>query len=307
MKYLLTLSLIIASIFNGHSCINEYRTLLDGEVVLTDRDYAAPEARFNIANKTLLLEKLNQAYNIYKSSHSFKDYSDYAVMLTYNGRYEEAKAIFLRIEEKTPNLYETAANLGTTYELLGQIDSAIYWLTKSLKINPNSHGGSEWIHLKILEAKKLANGDEQKLWNTDILSLGLGENLLPENIRNINLMKIRQEIYSQLTERMSFIQPKDPIIGRLLFDFGNVTALVENVEGALQVYEKARTYGYNSDLFIKREKHFKSIQFKANFMNNTYLWAKRNLDLAFLLLMTIVGVFAFLVFKIKQKNRKTTN
>lgn len=307
MKYLLTLSLIIVSIFNGNCCMNEYRTLLNGEVVFTDKDDAAPEGRFNIANKTMLLEKLNQAYNIYKSSHSFKDYSDYAVMLTYNGRYEEAKAIFLSIEEKTPNLYETAANLGTTYELLGQIDSAIYWLTKALKIKPDSHYDSEWIHLKILEFKKLANGDEQKLWNTDILSLGLGENLLPEYSGNKHLWEIRQQIYSQLTERMSFIQPKDPVIGRLLFDLGNVTALDKNVEGALQVYEKARAYGYNSDLFNKREKNFKSLQFKANFINNTYLWAKRNLDLAFLFLVTIVGVFAFLVFKIKQKSRKTFN
>jgi tetratricopeptide (TPR) repeat protein len=304
MKYLLSLILIIALNFEGQCCMNEYHALLDGELVFSEARNPTPRGRFSNSSKEELTRLLDRAFKIYDSSRDMTYYSDYAVMLAYNGRFREANTIFLKIEKKTPNHYETAANLGTTYELLGQIDSAIYWLNKAIKIIPDSHKGSEWIHLKILEAKKAANGDEQKLWNSDFLALGLGENNIPENKENKDLVHIEKQIYTQLSERMSFIQPKDAIVGRLLFDLGNVCAITQDVKIALQSYEEAKRYGYNSDVLNKREKHFKWLQWKADVRTDTESWVKENFIVLFFLTLLILISGVVLIVKKRWKNKK---
>ena len=238
----------------GKCCINEYRTLMDGSVIMTEVRSAIPRGKYNLDNKKELLDKLNRADSIYKSTNKLYDYSDYAVMLIYNGQLEKARDIFLIIERQKPNLYITAANLGTTYELLGKNDSAIYWLSRALIINPDSHNGSEWIHLKVLEAKKLSNGDNETLSNTDILHLGLGDEVIPKNPSTfngkLNIVQVETQLYIQLVERMTFIKPKDPVVGRLLFDLGNVCAITKDLKSAIDIYQKAREYGFNSDLIL---------------------------------------------------------
>ncbi len=305
MKYLLSLILIIVFPFKGQSCMNEYHALLDGELVYSEAYLTnpTPKGRFQNATKGDLARLLNLAYNRYDASRDMTYYSDYAVMLAYNGRFKEANTIFLKIEKKTPNHYENAANLGTTYELLGEIDSAIYWINRAIKIKPDAHKSSEWIHLKILEAKKAANGDEQKLWNSDILMLGLGENEIPSNNENKNLENIAEQIYTQLSERMSFIQPQDPVVGRLLFDLGNVMAITQDVKRALQIYEEAKRYGFNSELMNAREKHFKWLQWKADVRNDTESWLKDNIALVLILMLLIAVATIALIVKIWQKRQ----
>ena len=139
---------------SGLCCMNEYRALLNGTITDREMGNAVPSKRFDAGN---ILEQFSEAAGTYKRTGKLEDYSDYGVMLAYNGEYLRAKAIFIEIENKSPGLYATASNLGTTYELLGQNDLALHWITKAIKINPNSHNGSEWIHVKILEAKIKAN------------------------------------------------------------------------------------------------------------------------------------------------------
>ncbi|MCB9034962.1 MAG: hypothetical protein H6553_14085 [Chitinophagales bacterium] len=104
----------------GKSCINEYRTLLDGSVVFTDNISFVPQGRFDVVrDKDYLIERLNDAKAKYETTKNLEDFSDLGAMYVYNGEYLKAKAIFQAIEKSLPNLYQTAANLGTTYELLG--------------------------------------------------------------------------------------------------------------------------------------------------------------------------------------------
>jgi tetratricopeptide (TPR) repeat protein len=298
---------------NGQCCINEYRALLSGELVFTDADNAAPIGRFNVNNKTYLLEKLNEADSIYRLTRKLEDYSDLGSMFIYTGQYLQAKQIFQDIEQKTPGLYQTAANLGTTYELLGQNDSALYWIKRAVEINPNSHRGSEWIHVKILEAKVKANGDEKKLWTHSILSLDFGDDKIPVNKTNLDLQNLRVHLYDQLNERMSFIKPKDPIVAQLLFDLGNVCALTMDATSGLQVYQSAKEYGYKSDLFDKRQSYFEKLQLKADFRNNTEGWAKDNPIFALIIVGTIfVGgligiIFLFRRIKKRRHEKRSTN
>lgn len=298
---------------SGQCCINEYRTLLSGEVIFTDAGNAAPIGRFNVNNKPYLLEKLHEADSIYRLTGKLEDYSDWGSMLIYTGQYLKAKQIFQDIEQKTPGLYQTAANLGTAYELLGQNDSALYWIKRAVEINPNSHRGSEWIHVKILEAKVKANGDEKYLWTHSILSLDFGDDKIPVNKTDLDLKKLRDHLYDQLNERMSFIKPKDPIVAQLLFDLGNVCALTMDATSGLQVYQTAKEYGYTSDLFDKRISYFEKLQLKADFRNNTEGWAKDNPMFALIIVGTIfvgglVGIiFLFRRIKKRRREKRSTN
>lgn len=302
---------LILILLGGHiglCCINEYRTLLNGKVEFTDADNAAPFGRFNQDNKAYLLEQLHKADSIYKVTGKIEDYSDYGALLVYNGQYLQAKAIFIEIESKTPGLYATASNLGTTYELLGQNDSALFWITKAIKINPNSHDGSEWIHLKVLEGKLKSNGNDNYFLTHNLLSLDFGDSEKPVNKNNIDLLKLRNQLYHQLNERMSFVKPQDQIVGQLLFDLGNVNAMTMDVKSGLQVYEVAKKYGFNSELLNKRESHFKSLQRKADFRNNTEGWAKKNPSTAFFILIVFFVVFvAGLIYFIKRVRKNKQN
>jgi tetratricopeptide (TPR) repeat protein len=267
-KYLIIFSTFILFFYQGNCCINEYRTLLNGNIIFAEAEYLGPRGRFD-SNDTIELQKvLNHAFSIYKVSGKLEDYSDYGSALVYNGNYLKAKKVFQEIELKSPGLYNTAANLGTTYELLGENDSALYWIKKALALNPNSHNGSEWIHVKILEAKIKANGNEKYLWTHSILSLNFGKDKVPVNMDSIDLYNLDNQLYDQLNERMSFIKPKDPIIAQLLFDLGNIRAIGRNVKSGLEVYKYAEEYGYKSELLDTRKSYFEKLQQIADIKNH---------------------------------------
>ena len=278
--------------------------MLNGTTVFTDADNVAPIGRFGFSDKSYLLKKLYEADSIYKATGKIEDYSDYGAMLIYNGQYLEGKRVFQEIESKSPGLYATAANLGTTYEILGINDSAYFWINKALGINPKSHQGSEWIHLKILEAKIKSNNDHTYFQNHSILSLDFGHTEIPENRSKLDLEVLRDQLYHQLNERMTFIKPKDLIVGQLLFDLGNVNAITRDVKSGLQVFEVAKEYGFQSKLLDKREKHFKSLQRTAEFRNHTEGWARENPAKAVLISATLFIALLAGIFLIIKRFRK---
>ncbi len=291
----------------AYCCINEYRTLLSGEVVYAEAVDKAPGPRFNSEDHSGLLKKLHEADSIYRLTGKLEDYSDLGAMFLYTGQYLQAKKIFLEIERNAPGLYQTAANLGTTYELLGRNDSALYWIRKAVEINPGSHRGSEWIHVKILEAKIKANGSENYLWTHSILGLNFGDDKAPENKNNIDLYSLRDHLYEQLEERMFFIKPKDPVVAQLLFDLGNVMAITEDVKSGLQIYEAAKEYGYSSHLLSIRESYFNSLQSKADLRGKIEETAKDNPLLTLLILAVFgVGFIAGLMFLVRRFRKRQT-
>jgi tetratricopeptide (TPR) repeat protein len=297
MKYFLTiLTFLFLSI--GHCCINEYKAQLDGKMTFSEERYAAPIGRFNQNNKEYLLKELHEADSVYKATGSLEDYSDLGALLVYNGEYLKAKKIFQEIESRSPGLYNTAANLGTTYELLGQNDSAYYWIQKALEINPKSHSSSEWIHLKILEAKIAANGDNSYYLTHSVLGLDFGTSDAPkiETGRDLNLL--RKQIFFQLEERISFIPPKDPIVAQLLFDLGNVYAITLEVKGALEIFDRAKEYGYSSEILEKRIKYFEKLQKKADKKQQREKWIEHNAEGLFIgaIIAFLLGLVGFVLF-----------
>lgn len=257
IKYIIiTLTLILST--NVFACINEYRTLLNGEVIYTDP--TSGKIWTQEIDTLELREKSNNLLLAYKRSDSIENYSDYGATLIYLGDFLKAKEVYEEIERLKPNLYTTASNLGTIYELIGEPKLGLDWIKKSIELNPNSHKGSEWIHIKILEFKTNNSND----YSNSILGLDFGNDNIPNNQNKYDLEKLKEHIWYQLRERSNFVKPKNKIVGNIYFDLGNIMAQTRDVQSALESYEASKEYGYESALMNQRIAYFKKLADKAN-------------------------------------------
>jgi tetratricopeptide (TPR) repeat protein len=198
----------------------EIKTLKNKVEIYRDhKEYYVPKGhQFKIKDFAGLILDLEKGY---KKTNDIDYLSDKGYVLIIQGKYQEALKLYLEIEKIKPNRYSTASNLGTLYELMGENEKAYSWIKKSIKINADSHEGSEWLHLKILEAKiqKLQNPTGEFLISTNFGSAINPKTLLSDE----ELIKLKDALYYQLNERISFIKPKDYIIAVLLFELGNIS------------------------------------------------------------------------------------
>jgi tetratricopeptide (TPR) repeat protein len=272
MRKILTIVLIL-SFSNAIACLNEYRTKLTGEVFESELGGGAPYADELDASE--LQKELARLDSLFKIDKSHETLSDYGVILIYLGRYNEAIDLYRRIEREKPGLYATAANIGTAFELIGQNDSAYHYIAKAISIDPNSHEGSEWIHLKILEAKNKLGDDPNYLEDNSILGLDFGDAEKPVDPSKTDLYTLEDQLRFQLRERMTFVKPMDIVVGQLLFDLGNIQALTRDVQSALECYEYADKYGYKDHVMDKRIGAFKPLALKATIANESANSAKQ--------------------------------
>lgn len=246
-KFFLVVLVLVS--FKTSACLNgETKILKNGAYVYLDHRGLVPRGHnFFTHEYPELIKQLDSAYNKTKDI----DYlSDKGYLLIVQKKYVEALNLYLNIEKTHPNRYSTASNLGTLYELMGDNQKAYTWIKKSIEINPKSHNGSEWLHLKILEAKikNLNTVSGSFLINTNFGTTGVPQTKLSKE----EVEKLAKAIYFQVNERISFIEPKDKIISILLFELGNLVELIGEHENALRVYKRARIYGYDDDLIVAR-------------------------------------------------------
>ena len=126
------------------------------------------------------------------------------------GQYDTAYAILTRLEKEKPNEYNIIANLGTLYELKGENEKALVYIKKAIALNSESHHGSEWFHIQILEAK--LQGRSSDWWITHPV---------------LNLSKIKKDseiiisdITYQLKERIPFTKKPDLMMAAILKESG---------------------------------------------------------------------------------------
>lgn len=204
-------------------------------------------------------ERLAEITEKLKSGYQADLYNDYGVTLVYLHRYQEAKRVFIDLKQKKSEDYAALANLGTLYELSGKTDSALYWIRKSVEINPASHDSSEWIHVNILAYKLLK--PKTAISSQALIGTDFGTDSIPTSkLSSKEMETLKHHIYHQLTERMSLVKPKDKIVAQLLFDLGNLVALTNDLTSALHVYEKAISYGYHDPLIEKRIQKFEYLE-----------------------------------------------
>ena len=193
---------------------------------------------------------IKQLDSLYKSTKDLDYLSDKALLLILLKQYKEAVRLYLEIEQLQSNRYSTASNIGTAYELLGENEKALRWIKKAVQIDPKSHKNSEWIHVKILEAK-IKGEDFYK--TVFLLNTEFGLDVRPTSALNKSeLQNLSDGLYYQLNERVSFVEPKEKIVAQLLFDLGNIAFLLNNYSDALGDYEQAKKYGFARQLIEQR-------------------------------------------------------
>lgn len=298
MNFRLMIVMIFVNLAYCYACVNEYRTLLSGEVANT-----SPVSGI-IQPKTIDTFELKQTADFlldeYSNTKNIKMYSDYAATLIYLGDYTKAKNIYIEIEKESPDLYSTASNLGTIYELTGKVDSAYYWIRKSIELNPNSHFGSEWIHIKILEHKLKHDSSFQG----SILDLDFDRYDIPQNPKGYNLKQLAFHIEHQLKERITFVKPKNSIVGNIYFDLGNIFAQIYNVEAGLGCYYQAKKYGFDSDLLETRIKTLEKLsQNSKPYLKYRELlkYISKNVILLNTVIIASILLFFFLLIKVIKR------
>ncbi|WP_291151496.1 tetratricopeptide repeat protein [Flavobacterium sp. UBA7680] len=235
--------------FKGFACLNgDTKVLKNGVQVYIDFRGLVPHGH-NFFTKEFP-ELIIELDKLYKKTNDIDYLSDKGYLLIVQGKYQEALKLYLDIEKIKPNRYSTASNLGTLYELMGENEKAYQWIEKSIEINPKSHKGSEWLHLRILEAKvkKIENVTGEFLINESF-----GKDAFPKtDLSKKELEKLAQSIYYQVNERISFIKPKDKIISVLLFELGNAVKIIGENENATRIYNLAKEYGFQDELINRR-------------------------------------------------------
>ncbi|HWZ21173.1 MAG TPA: hypothetical protein VNW06_00895, partial [Cytophagaceae bacterium] len=208
--------------------------------------------------KKSLSDKNNLSYNfsdLYPNNQKYQLVSDYALVLLKLGKTERALDILKRLYQFYPNEYNIVANLGTAYEISNMPDSALVLLKKAVRISPESHNGSEWIHIKLLERKindlKYPKSKEEMETSRYRSIIGLDIEDVEEFYKNYSkqsksykdsIIALRQQLYWQLKERTKFVPPEDIYVSCLLYDLANLVAVTISIEEALTVYELSFIY-----------------------------------------------------------------
>jgi len=195
------------------------------------------------------------------------------VALVHLGRSAEAIPLLEAIEQRKPGLYQTAVNLGTALELSGQDEAALKWITEGMRRNPESHAGTEWLHVRILEAKLALKKEPTWLRAHAVLDgtaygpTGVGaipvwpaEGMRSPGGQPLSPADVIKAIDYQLRERLQFVRPPDPIVGDLLMELASLVALTGTLESALPILEFAEAFKpERTGLFAERKKRFTAL------------------------------------------------
>ena len=250
-KAALIITLLLSLHTSNHACLNgESKLLNNGLIFYADRHHSVPMGHTPFATDIEIQALIRQMDSLYEATNDIEYLSDKGFLMIFRNQYQEAVNLYHTIERQAPGRYATASNIGTAYELLGQNDKALYWIRKAVEIDPTSHLNSEWIHIKILEAKIKGEAyiNTRFLLNTDF-----GEASFPATkMSKQELIELFRALYYQLNERVSFVKPTDPIVAQLLFDLGNIELLLGDKPDARAIYKLAQSYGFTNPLIEER-------------------------------------------------------
>jgi len=195
----------------------------------------------------------------YQKDPSLETVNDLAVARLLTKRYPEAIELLREADARFPGRAIVAANLGTALELSGNDVEALRWIREGFRRDPQEHQGSEWLHVRILEAKIALAGDPEWLKTNTVLGVNFGEGDLPvmpatlpvdEKGNSRTPAQVAASISYQLNERTRFVSPPDPVVADLYAALGDLSYALgkpAKYKGALpdpsDSYEEALTYG----------------------------------------------------------------
>ena len=269
MKYILLVFFsVISSVSNA--CLNEEYVTKHGKYTTT---YFSVDALkfYKGQNTAEIEEKLKTLQSLLtKTSNTTDDIrsikNDIAVQYIKLDKLAEAEKMLLELKIKYPDNYSINVNIGTLYELQGKNEEALQLIKKSIGINPDSHEGSEWFHIKILEYK-LKNIPEDKIATQDILKL--------YQIKKTG-EEVADEVKYQLEERVPFTPAPNLLMAKVMQEFGDYLADSISIRAAYLIYGIGMDYDRKSILQLAKKRdtlvpYFKKYHEVIPVLNNYYL------------------------------------
>jgi tetratricopeptide (TPR) repeat protein len=270
----LSVALLVAVPMAAFGCINVYGTTAEGRQIDAEscsHDLARvidPEHRKSREERNaeaLALREQDAA-----ADPSIANRNDLAAMAMRNGQFERAYNVLVAIEEEDPGAYRVAANLGTALELLGRNEEARRWIAEGIARNVDNHAGTEWLHLRILDAKLALARDPTWLNTHSVLGTDFGHDDAPAKRVTMPAgndgqvidapLEVQFGICYQMMERLPFTPTPDPVVGSLLFDAGNIAYRHDTLDNAIKLYELAQTYTVaDPELLARRLAHTRAL------------------------------------------------
>jgi hypothetical protein len=217
-----------------------------------------------------------------------------AVDLIFRGETRKAIRDLEELEAEYPGDYITAANLGTAYELAGDNQQALRWITEAIRRNPDSHDGTEWLHVSILEAKIKVAADPQYFQTHSVLNMdhrqitSMDAEVQAGGARR-RVRDIAKALDYQLTERLRFVKANDPPVAGLLYDYAMIEAASRTLESAVELLRMAAHFGYPAARIEPLVKEYERTIFMAT-IAHWLVWG--------------AAVFAVIVLLIYARHRK---
>jgi tetratricopeptide (TPR) repeat protein len=291
MKLFLLLAFLIP--LPSHACLWMDGTSIDGHHVQGAIFYPARALKRSLAQSPeerlhFLMESRGTEV---RDDPTTKEADGVEKVLT--GRYPEALEVFKKLETDHPGRYGTAVNMGTTYELMGELDSALFWISTGIRRNPESHDGTEWLHVAIIKAELKLKEDPGYLAKHHVIELPESmswESTIQDDGNADNLEQIGKALEYQLSERILFIKPPNPVVADLLYTLGMLEAATNALEPSIELLEMSRDYGFHDTALISGTlRHFESLVFWRR-VRQYGVWV-----------LVAVGFIGFLVFAYRKR------
>lgn len=247
MKKIATLIAAMIGIY-GMACLNISGRNIDGETTALDffeffkesnipEKKSAEEIEENIADTKRWLK------NAKTDERRDELHCDMGAWLIYQDKFQEAiDYMHEHVKIKDQN-YSYYSNLGVAHELNGNLDSAYYWTQKGVETNPESHYGSEWIHIRILEAQLALEDNPDWLQNNNVLGYELGQDSIPLPIpEDMDEFELAEKIYFQLLERTYWVKAENKVVGNLLLALADNYSKYWDSEKSIGTYELVAEY-----------------------------------------------------------------
>jgi hypothetical protein len=203
-------------------------------------------------DNSAMVKILAQLEATYANSPNIESANDLAVAWVLTGRVADGIKLLRDLEKEKPGNAIVAANLGTALELSGDDEEALTWIRESVRRDPNEHEGSEWVHVKILEAKIILKKNPNWLRTRSVVGWREGQQLMADDRGRVRSpADLIRPISYQLKERTQFVQPPDDVVGDLYLTLGDVAhstsaaypTVWERDDAESTNYEAALRYG----------------------------------------------------------------
>lgn len=276
------------------ACINLYAQNLKGHQVHYGGNHILANLKAHDHDDKNQWEKKRNALKaeVELPGAKFESRADYASLGIYLGDVSHAIEQLEALEREKPGEGIIASNLGTAYELNGNTAKALEWIKEGVHRNPNDHNGTEWLHVKILEAKLELANDKGWLNSHSVLGMNFGTDAKPaipsQGVTDFqgalkSLPEVEAALAYQLHERIYFVKPPDPVVADLLSDMACLIAASHSLPEAKSIMEFALEYKpVKADLSVRRLEFFTANSNVSG--EHNFLWS-----LAIIVIVVIIG------------------